>query len=83
MDRTGQVATDYRFKRNDLGFPNKHRTTVELILILSDLLGHLVDIGGDKVRWDNVFELVKPEQRDLRQNPALVWYALCDAIQYK
>jgi hypothetical protein len=40
------------------------------------LLGHLGDLRRHDMVWDDIFELVEPEEREFRKDSALVWNAL-------
>ena len=76
MWRTGDIPSDNSLKGNDLCLPNEHRTAVQLALVFAHLIRHLVDVGGDEVIRDDVFEFVEPEKRDTGQEFTLVGYAL-------
>ena len=39
-------------------------------------LGHLFDPRRHDMVWDDVFELVEPEEREFRKDSSLVWNAL-------
>lgn len=69
---TRDVTSDNRFQRDHFRFPHKHRTPLELVPVLSDLLWHLSNIGRHNVVGNDVLELVEPEERYIRQDFALV-----------
>ena len=74
--RTGDVTADDGLERDDLGLADEHRAALERRLVFPHLERHRVDVRGDEVRRDDVPELLEPEERDLRQDLALVWHAL-------
>lgn len=74
--RTGDITTNDRLEGDHLGLLDKHRTAIEDILIFPDFFGHLVDIGRHEVCRDDMLQFFEPKQRDLREDFALVWYAL-------
>ena len=44
--------------------------------VLVHLLRHLFDLGCHDMVGDDIFELVEPEEREFRKDPALVWNTL-------
>ena len=60
--RTGQVSSNNRFQRDDLGFLHKHCPTVQLVLVLPDFLGHFINVGSYKVIRDYVAKFLEPEE---------------------
>ena len=65
--RTSKVATDDCLEWDDFGLLHQHRASLELILVLPDFLWHLVDVCCDEVVRNDIRQLAKPVDRDLRE----------------
>ena len=62
LGRTGNVTADDGLQRYHLGLLHQHRAALELRLVWSDILGHLVDVRRDEVVGDDVPQFVEPEE---------------------
>lgn len=78
---TGDVATDDGLDRQDSCLADEDGAAVELVAVLLHLGGHLVDLArddmvGDVLGLGRVREVVEEEERELREELALVGNAL-------
>ena len=55
--------------------------TTSINLIRASRLMHVIDVRGHEVRRDDMLELVKPKQRDLREDLPLVGHTLILGIR--
>ncbi len=74
--RTRDISTNDGLERDDLCLFHEHRAPLKRLPVHLDLGGHLADVGGDEVCGNDMPELLEPEERNLREHLALVWYAL-------
>lgn len=77
---TSDISTDDGLDRKDAKLLDEHGASLELRTVLLDLSGHLSKIGGDQVVGQNILEVRKPEDADLRQQLSLVGDALFSSV---
>ena len=70
--RAGKVAARHALDRKHLGAHHHHGAAAEFGGMLANRRRVAVHVGGDQMVGDDVLEKVEPEQRNLRQHPALV-----------
>jgi hypothetical protein len=70
--RSREIAADDAFDWKHFSSFDKHAATFELGCVGLELRWVISDIGGDEMVFYGVAKEVEPEERDLRENAALV-----------
>lgn len=69
---TSDVPSDDRLHRYYSRLSHEHGAALELLAVLPNLFWHLIDIDCDQMVWNDVLQLLEPEQRDACEEFALV-----------
>lgn len=73
---TSYVPSDDRFNGHYFCLSHKHSAALELLAVLLYFIRHLIDVNGNKMVRNDMFQLLEPEQRDACEEFALIWNTL-------
>src|SRR5581483_2974479 len=70
--RSGKISAHYAFDRKHVAAHDDHGSSPQLLSILLHIGRVVIDVGSDYVMWNDVFQKIKPEQRNLGQHTPLM-----------
>ena len=70
-----------RLEGYDLCLPDEDGAALQLFPVLVHFLRHLLDPRSHDMIWDDMFKLVKPEEREFREDSAFVWDPLAIRVR--